>query len=336
MNIKDIAARAGVSISTVSRVINHTAPVKEEVRQRVEQILEETGYRPSSLAREMQTNRTNLIGVLISVAELDLSSIGPALNAITDELKENGYHLLLANSRFETSEELDFLKVFQEKRVDGVIYFSPGLTATHYSFLEKYPIPIVLVGQESGKKHLPCIVYGNTQAGAEVAEYLYGMGHRHIAMIGGPEHDKALEIRHIGFQDALNKHGLTPHTDQVYHGNFTMESGYAAMKQLWTTSHHKPTAVFAASDFMAVGAMAYLHEQGVRIPEDISIVGFDDVNISAFTHPPLTTVHTNSYGVGTLAAKVVLEVINHKKLPVSRYVVDHQLIERKSVMRIPP
>ncbi|MBN2221416.1 MAG: LacI family DNA-binding transcriptional regulator, partial [Vallitaleaceae bacterium] len=151
MNIKEVARQAGVSISTVSRVINHTAKVSPDVKERVEAVIRANNYRPNVLARQLQQNRTNTIGVIMSVEELNMNSLSEAVNSIGDELKTLGYSMLFVNSRFHSEEELEFFHLFQEKRVDGILYFAAGFTPRHYEILENYPIPIVMIGQENGR-----------------------------------------------------------------------------------------------------------------------------------------------------------------------------------------
>jgi LacI family transcriptional regulator, sucrose operon repressor len=231
MNIKEIARRAEVSISTVSRVINNTAKVSEEARKRVEAVLEETGYRPNSLARELQQNKTNTIGLLMSAGELGMSSLSIAINAITDVLKEKGYNLMLANARFSTDEELNFFRVFQEKRVDGILYFATEITAQHERLLNNYPIPIVVIGQKADNLSYPSVIHNDYQGAMAATQYLLQMGHRQLGYIGVALTDEAVGFeRHRGYEAALVENGLEPKQMSYAEGDFSMESGYQAMK----------------------------------------------------------------------------------------------------------
>lgn len=335
MNIKEVARRAGVSIATVSRVINNTAAVSPALRKRVEDIIDETGYRPNALAKELQSNKTNTIGVLISVEVLDLTSLGSTINAITDVLKKKGYNLMLANSRFDQKEELDYFKVFQEKRVDGILYFAVSFTEDHYNMLKKYPIPIVMIGQENDRLNLPCILQDNYNAAMEATEYLIKMGHVDIGYIGLPEYDAAAgQERRKGFKAAMKSHNLEINPDFLDEGDFSIESGYNSMKRILNRSNKRPTAIFAATDFMALGAIHYLSELGLTVPDDISIIGFDDVDVAAFLNPPLTTIHSDNHTVGRQAAELLLQIIENQEIQSRRFVAGYELMVRKSVKDI--
>jgi LacI family sucrose operon transcriptional repressor len=332
LNIKEVARRAGVSIATVSRVINNTTPVSEAVKKRVEDIINETGYRPNSLAKELQNHKTNTIGVIISVAVLDINSLGSTINAITDILKCKGYSIMLANSRFDSKEELDYFKVFQEKRVDGILYFAVNFTEEHYYLLKKYPIPIVMIGQENEFLDFPCVLHDNYHAAKHITEYLIQMGHKEIGYIGLPEYDAAAgKERRKGFETAMRLNNLQINPAYVSEGDFSIESGYTGMKTIIEQSVVKPSAVFASTDFMALGAMHYLSEIGYRIPDDISIVGFDDVDVAAYLNPPLTTIHSDNNAAGRQAATLLLQILEKEDSGIKKFIANYELKIRKSV-----
>lgn len=335
LNIKEVARRAGVSIATVSRVINNTTPVSPEVRKRVEDIIDETGYRPNSLAKELQNNKTNTIGVMISVEVLDVTSLGNTINAITDVLKGKGYSIMLANSRFNTKEELDYFKIFQEKRVDGILYFAVSFTEEHYNLLKKYPVPIVMIGQENEYLDFPCVLHDNYYAAKHATEYLIKMGHERIGYIGLPEYDAAAgKERRKGFEVAMKLNGKSINPQYLSEGNFSIESGYEGMKTILDQSEVMPTAIFAATDFMALGAMHYLSEMGYSVPNDISIVGFDDVDVAAFLNPPLTTIHSDNDAVGRQAALLLLQILENEGPVIKKFVANYELKLRKSVKKL--
>ncbi|NDL66527.1 substrate-binding domain-containing protein [Anaerotalea alkaliphila] len=335
MNIKEVARRAGVSISTVSRVINGTANVRPEVKQRVEAVIQETGYRPNSLAKELQRNKTNTIGVLLSAPALDLTSLGSTINAISDVLKKSGYSIMFANSRFDPEEELDFFKLFQEKRVDGILYFAVDFTEEHYKLLKNYPIPIVMIGQEDAVLDFPCVVHNNYHAAKHATEYLISQGHRRIGFIGAPLMDRAAGAeRRRGYEAAMLLNQLHLEPEAMAEGDFSIESGGKAMESILERCSVPPTALFVATDFMAMGAMHHLLERGLRIPEDVSIVGFDDVNMAHVYNPPLTTIRSDNREVGTRAADLLLEILHKKEPEVKKYVANYELMVRKSVKKI--
>lgn len=337
MNIKEVAKRAGVSIATVSRVINNTAKVSDGVRTRVEEVIRETAFVPNSLAKELQKNRTNTIGIILSVQLLNINSLGSTINSISDLLKKKGYIIMLANSRFDIDEELEYFKTYQKKRVDGILYFAVSFTQKHYDLLQNYPIPIVLIGQENRLLDIPCVLHDNFHGAKEATSHLIEMGHRRIAFIGLPHYDEAASIeRRGGYETAMNLNKIPINPDYIATGDFSIQSGYNCIGEILKRSQIPPTALFASTDFMAIGAMHYLFEHGYRVPEDISIVGFDDVEISSFLNPPLTTIHTDNDSVGYQAANLLLDVLEGKEPHVKKFIANYKLMERGSVKRIEP
>lgn len=335
MNIKEVAKRANVSISTVSRVINNTAKVSVEARERVEKVIKDTSYRPNSLARELQQKRTNTIGIIMSAYDFDSTSIGQSINAITDILKSEGYNIMLGNSRFHEDEEFEFLRVFQEKRVDGILYFASRFSQKHYDVLENYPIPIVMIGQKYKEIDIPYVVHDDYNGAKLATEYVINKGHRKIGYIGCPLSDVAAGLmRYNGYESALYEHGIAKNLNYEIEGDFTLESGYKAASQLFSKAVEKPTAIVAMTDFMAMGTMRYLNEQGINVPEDVSVIGFDDVNVSAFYNPPLTTIRTDKEGAGLKASELLLKILK-KESDFNRHItVGYELIERNSVKSI--
>lgn len=335
MNIKDIAKEAGVSISTVSRVINGTAKVNDDTRIRVEAAIERHNYRPNALARNLLQKKTNTIGVLISVQQLNMSSISETINAISDVLNGSGYRIMLANSRFQSDEEINFFHVFQEKRVDGILYFASGFTANHLETLKDYPIPIVTIGQQLPQLNLPHVIHDDYYAAYTATEYLIRQGHRDIAYIACPSYDESAgNVRRSGYENALRAYDIPVQNDYIVQGDFTMESGYKAAEDLINNNQKRPTAIFGSTDYMAIGAIRYLLDQGIQIPEQVSVMGFDDVNIAKFFNPRLTTIHTDKVSVGRVAANTLLKIMNDESLDVKKYVADYNLIERESVRKI--
>lgn len=334
MNIKEVARRANVSISTVSRVINNTVKVSPEARARVEAVLKETNYRPNSLARELQQKKTNTIGVIMSAYDFDSMSIGKSINVITDLLKSQGYNIMLGNSRFHVEEEFEFLKVFQEKRVDGILYFASRFTPEHKEVLENYPIPIVMIGQRYNEIDIPYVIYDDYNGARLATEYIIKQGHTKIGFIGCPSYDEASGVmRKQGYEKALQDYKLEAIKEYEVEGDFTLESGYNACKEIISNSEIRPTAIFATTDFMAIGAIRYLNEQGIKVPEEISLVGYDDINVAPYFNPPLTTIRTDKEGVGSKASKLLLNILNKEVNLNRQIVVGSELIERSSVIK---
>jgi len=335
MNIKEVARRANVSISTVSRVINNTAKVSPDARARVEKVLKETKYRPNSLARELQQKRTNTIGILMSAYDFDSSSIGKSINAITDILKSEGYNIMLGNSRFHEDEEFEFLRVFQEKRVDGILYFASSFSDKHKEILEDYPIPIVMVGQKYDEIDIPYVIYDDYNGAKTATEYIIKQGHQKIGYIGCPLYDTAAGVmRKKGYEDAFREAGINNDIGYEIEGDFTLESGYKAAKELFSRNISKPSALVVATDFMAMGTIRYLTEQGLNVPNDISVIGFDDINVSAYYNPPLTTIRTDKEDAGIQASNLLLSILRKESVTKTHVTVGYELIKRNSVKSI--
>lgn len=332
MNIKDVAKMAGVSISTVSRVINNTAKVNEDTRARVEKVLQETNYRPNVLARELQQKKTNTIGVLMAAGDLNLISISETLNTVTDVLRDNGYNMMLANSRFSMEEEIDIFRIFQEKRVDGVLFLAHEFKEEHYNILKNYPAPIVLIGQEYKRLDIPAAIHDDFHAARDATVYLIEHGHERIGYIGCPSHDEATGVkRKRGFEFALESYNLLPDPSLMTVGDFSIQSGYDAIIEMEDSPGGMPTAVFATTDYMAIGAIKALKDKGYKVPEEVSIIGFDDVNVAGFTDPPLTTIRTDKVAVGKNAAHHLLDCIQSGRHDKVIYTSSYALVERESV-----
>ena len=336
MNIKEVARRAGVSISTVSRVINNTANVNDETRKRVEAIINETGYIPNSLAKALQQNKTNTVGIILSTSDLSTSSLSHTIDAITDVMKDHKYNIMLSNSRFHVDEELASFNTFKEKRVDGVFYFAAQFTEEHYKTFKNYHIPIVMIGQTNDRLDFPHVVHDDYHGSESATKYLIDQGHKDIGYIGLPSFDEATSgDREKGYKKAMSDAGLSIHPQWITTGDFTLQSGYMAMKDILEKADVRPTAIFATTDIMAIGAMRCIHDHGLRVPDDISIIGFDDVPMAAYTTPSLSTVQSDSYAVGQKAAEILLTMIDSEEEPlVNSYVAKFKIMERESVKKL--
>lgn len=333
MNIKDIAKKAGVSISTVSRVINNTTFVSPDIKEKIEKIIEESGYRPNSLAKELLRKKTNMIGVL--VPRIDLETFSFAMEGINTVLRDNNYNILLANSCCSKKGEEEYLRFFQEKRVDGVIYFATSTNNDIDEVLTKVSYPTVILGHINEKCDVSSITYDNKNAAKVAVKYLIRNGHTRIGFVGISEEDTAIGKERItGYMEALADEGITLDNSIVIKGNFEFSDGYAAAKKLFSNGDNYPTALFCATDRLAVGAAHYINEKGLGIPNNISIASVDNLEISAMYNPPITTVGFDYFGSGAEAATILLDLVKDKKNPKSVKVFSPELYERKSVKKI--
>ena len=328
MTIKEIARLAEVSTSTVSRVLNDSGYVKQEVRERVEKIIDDTGYLPSDTAKDLKKKNTKLIGVIIP--KLSSRTIGLVADGITKVLDENGYSSILANTGLDFKKEIEFIKIFKQKRVDGIIFVATNIAEEHVKLLKKMKIPTVFIGQDSSSHDFSCIIHNDYGATVEMTNYLVKNGHRKIGFIGVDEIDRAVGYqRRRGYEDALKEHGIDVDRNLISIGNFEISSVDASMRKLMK---EKPTAILAVTDNLAVGAINYLLKNGYRVPEDVSVVGEGDSGIAEIYNPGLTTIKYQYLESGEESARVLMKILKTDKS--EKIVMNYRLVERESASKI--
>ncbi|MDI6828592.1 MAG: LacI family DNA-binding transcriptional regulator [Armatimonadota bacterium] len=302
--IKDVAKFAGVSTATVSRVLNGSNSVSEETRIRVERAIADLGYRYNALARGLKKRRTGLLGHIVpSIA----GPVSPALaRAVEDQAQKFGYNVILCNSYDSIEKERAYIDILLERRADGIVMSSPILPE-HITFLRERGMPLAIIERRMETTGFYFVEPDNLKGARGAVEYLIKLGHRRIAMITGPMHTLISQMRAKGYADALGDAGIPVDPDLKTEGDYSRASGFQAM-QKFLAMRHRPTAVFAANDAMAIGAMQAAHQAGLKIPEDISFIGFDDT-YAELTIPQLTSVHQPLYEIGVLAAKLVVAQI---------------------------
>ncbi len=308
MNIKDVARLSGVSISTISRVINNSAYVSPEIKERVEKVLTETGYRPNSLAKELLRNKTDTIGVMLP--RIDLSTFAQTIDGISSTLTESGYNILLANTRDSQEEELRYLTLFYEKRVDGILYFATDINERHLQALSKLRIPVVIVGQSGSYLNCPAVRLDNFGAARAMVNYLVSIGHRRIGFIGVSDHDHDIgTLRREGYLAALRDNGIPADPELMWIGDFEYPSGERGARRLMELPGERPTAVFCVTDRLSISTSGWLNRNGYRVPEDVSVACIDDPGLLSFCHPSVTTMSFDYMAAGSLAAKMIIEYI---------------------------
>lgn len=309
--IKDVARQAGVSVTTVSHVVNRTRHVSAEGRNRVEAAIRDLGYVPSAIARSLKSNHTRTLGMLIP------NSSNPYFAEVVHSVENHcfgaGYNLILCNTHDDAHRQASYLQVLAERRVDGLIVVSTGQDATLARQLEGLSIPTVLVDREIEVPEQPCdlVETAHRDGGLLATRHLLWLGHRRIACIGGPRGLAPSEQRIVGWRDALAEAGIDA-SGLLWHGDFSSQGGYEAMQAV-LSSPQPPSAAFVGNDLMAIGALCAAHERGLRVPENLSIVGFDDIALAAFTSPPLTTVAQPKRQIGVAAVDMLLERIDNAR-----------------------
>ncbi|GLO62423.1 LacI family transcriptional regulator [Vibrio sp. MACH09] len=286
--IKEIAGLASTSISSVSRVINNSGYVREEVRVRIQKVLDETGYRPNALAKALHSKRSQTIGVILP--KINATSSSENVAGIDQYFNDKGYSIILGNTNHSVDKELKYLDLFAEKQVDGIILIATSLTAEHEKKLKNSGKPFVVMGQRTNNS-IPCVLFDEIKAAEEITSHLAEWNHKSIALISVPESDIAVGVdRKQGYFNALEKYGLSKDMSLVEVGNFTVESGYEACKRLLKKGKQTPDAIFAVNDKMAIGAINYLIEHGYKVPDDISVCGVGGGTASAHYNPKITSL----------------------------------------------
>lgn len=303
MNIKEVAKLANTSPSSVSRVINSSGYVKAEVKQRVLKVLKETNYRPNAFAKALHSKKSNTIGVILP--KINATSSGENVAGIDQFFSTKGYCLLLGNTNHQLEKELEFLDLFKEKQVDGIILIATLLTKEHHDKLKKLSIPIVIIGQKS-PKDIPCVLFDEYSAAKKMTQYLLASGKKRIAFIGVDEWDLSVGVlRHKGYCAALIEQNITPDNKLFAKGDFTHQSGFAACRYILDHNNTIPDAIFAATDKMAIGAMNYLFSIGLSVPEEISVCGVGGGTLAQYYNPKLTTLSYDYKQAGITASELL-------------------------------
>lgn len=300
-----VAERAGVSPSTVSRILNGTAVVSDEKRAAVDQAIAKLGFVPNPVARGLAGGRTLSIGVVSQA--IDSPFYGAALRGIEVELGTAGYSPLFMSGHWRADEEARCIDVLRSRRVDGLIVLTGRLADSALRSLAR-SLPVVVTGRSLKASNLLSMDFDNREGARQATQHLIDLGHRRIAFISGdPEHPDAVD-RQQGYRSAIEAAGLRFDPALLAPGNFSEHSGLLAVERL-LDSRTRFSAIFAANDQMAFGASLGLYRRGLRVPDDVSMVGFDDVAGSLYMVPPLTTVHNPIQEIGELAARAMLSLL---------------------------
>lgn len=306
--IKDIARQAGVSHTTVSRALHNSPLISKETIDRIQSIATELGYHPSFTARSLKTNRSQALGVIVShIADPFFSEI---LQGIDDVAQANGYSLFIAAAQNDSQRESAIVQSMCDHSVDGVILCSPHLPLEQSQQLQSFNIPIVAINNQSEEDYPYSIYHDDIDGGHQACDYLVNLGHRRIAYLGDASSGRTTHERFIGFKQVMAKHKLTIPEHYVYQvlGNSFPHGSAAA--QYFINLPVTPTAIICYNDILAIGLMKGLNQSGVQVPRDISLTGFDNIQFSDFTSPPLTTIDQPKRFLGAEAARMMLDQLN--------------------------
>jgi LacI family transcriptional regulator len=300
--ITDVAREAGVSIATVSRVFNDSDLVSPETRRRVRDVATRLNYWPNAAARSLITSRTHTLGVLLP--ELHGEFFSSVILGIDRAARQEGFHLLVSSSHADTRELLSALRTMRG-RIDGLIVMAPDVDAPAAIRHSAGTTPIVLLDPEGEVEGYDTLSIANFEGAYALTRHLLGHGHRRIATITGPEGNADARERLGGYRAALRDSEIALAPELEVRGDFTEPSGYAAVREVLALDP-RPTAIFASNDYMAVGAMRALAKAGVPVPAQISVAGFDDIEMTRYLSPPLTTVRVDTFHLGERAVHLLL------------------------------
>lgn len=327
ITMRQIAARARVSVGTVSHVINHTAGVREPVRRRVLEAIERLGYQPSLLARGLRRNQTTIIGVIIP----DISNpfFPLVVRGVEDIAYQNSYRLMLCNADNDAQKEQVYFDELRAYRMAGLIVIPSANSRLVAAADTAGELPVVCLDRCPESWKGDSITVDNTEGAYQATRYLLELGHRRIAAITGQLHVTSAVERLKGFKRALREFAVTIAPEYIQEGRFDRLSGYEKSLLLLQFSP-RPTAIFAANDLVALGVLAAMRELGLRCPEDVSLTGFDDLELASFTNPALTTVAQPAYQMGARAAALLFERLRGEALPAQHIVMKTALKARDS------
>ncbi|MGP8082471.1 MAG: LacI family DNA-binding transcriptional regulator [Terracidiphilus sp.] len=329
-SIKDIARLAHVSHPTVSRALQNSPLVNPRTAEKIRKIAEQAGYRPSAVARGLVTRRTRTIGLVVTTVADPFTS--EVFSGIEQEAHERGYCVFLAESNADPEREREVVKTFAERRVDGIIVTSSRVGALYLSLLEEMMVPIVLVNDQHPGAFIHSVMIRNQEGSRAAANHLIGLGHRRIAYLGDRTGYQSEAERCAGYREALEAAGIEFIAELVVYGDGKPEAGLSAMDQLLALSD-PPTAVCCYNDLSALGAMRSISLRGLRVPEDISVAGFDDLFFASYMQPPLTTVRQPTRRMGQLAMESLFKLMSGDESEI-RIKVDAELIVRESTARV--
>ncbi|OOF87446.1 HTH-type transcriptional repressor PurR [Rodentibacter ratti] len=334
--IKDVAKMAGVSTTTVSHVINKTRFVAKETEEAVQHAIKTLKYSPSAVARSLKVNTTKSIGMIVTTSEAPY--FAEIIHAVEEHCYRQGYSLFLCNTQNDPEKVKNHLEMLAKKRVDGLLVMCSEYTQTSLNLLANFStVPMVVM--DWGPNGDTDIIDDNSFTGGYLAtKHLIDCGHKEIGIIAGELTKTTARTRYEGFEKAMKDAGLIINKNWVMEGYFEPEDGYECMNKILTQTN-LPTAVFCCNDVMALGAISAITEKGLRVPDDISIIGYDNIHSSRFYAPPLTTIHQSKSRLGAQAVNLLFERISQKdkddlSQTQSRIDIHPELVVRKSVKTI--
>ncbi|MBZ5602080.1 MAG: LacI family transcriptional regulator [Acidobacteriia bacterium] len=306
ISIKDIAKAAGVSHATVSRALQSSSLVKPETAQRIREIAQRFGYRPNFVGRSLATQRTQTIGVVVNaIADPIVAEMVSGVEAVA---RAHDYSVYLANCHADPETEMRVVQSFHERRVDGILVAASRVGALYEPIAAQMRTPIILINNQHPSSYKYSVNINSIPGSREAVGHLVALGHRDIAYIGDRFGYQTDLDRFSGYRQALELAGIAAREEWIVHGDGKLEGGTLAMRKLLDLPA-LPSAVFCYNDMTAIGALRVIHEHSLRVPQDISLAGFDDLFLASYTEPPLTTVRQPKHEMGRMATEILLRIL---------------------------
>jgi LacI family transcriptional regulator len=332
VTIYDVASEAGVSMATVSRVVNNNPNVKPQTRKKVFEAIERLGYRPNAVARGLASKKTTTVGVVIP--DISNSIFAEVARGIEDIANMYHYNIILCNADKKKDKEIRVINTLLEKQVDGLLFMGGEVTDDHLQAFRSSSVPIVLCATTDEKDSIPSVDIDHEAAAFDAVNELIEKGHRRIAMISGTLQDPANGFaRYQGYKKALENAGIALDEQYIRIGNYRYESGMEVAKHFLGLPE-RPTAIFAANDEMAIGAIHTMQDFGISVPDDISIISVDNSRMASMVRPQLTTVAQPMYDIGAVSMRLLTKLMNKEPVDHARVVLPHEIIHRNSVAQL--
>jgi DNA-binding LacI/PurR family transcriptional regulator len=310
ITIKDIARITGVSHSTVSRALGGNSLISEATSTRIRKVAREMGYQPSAAARSLKTNQTKVIGVIVN--SIDDPFFSEILFGIEDAAQQAGYSLFIGASQYDPIREQNIVQTMMEQRTDGVIICSSSFSADKGRQLLANGFPVVVVNYKANENFNYSIYHDDVDGSQQLTRHLLALGHRKIAYLGNSKSGRTSLDRLTGFKKEMRKAGVKINPAYV----FEVEGGEPALGKeslhYFMSLSDRPTAIMCFNDMLAIGFLHACRQAGIRVPEDLSVTGFDNISLSAYTSPPLTTLDQPKYSIGNESAQLLLELLGNK------------------------
>jgi len=325
--MKDVAELAGVSVQTVSAVVNGKPGITDKTSDRVRDAVKQLGYRPSHSARSLRSGKTRTIALFVS--DVSISVLGRMACAAENYAYEAHYNLILYNTHDDAEREMAYINTVAQRSVDGVLFLAATEPEKGREILNAVGIPSVTIDRIPDSHSGPSVMLDNIKAGCLAAEHLLSLGHTRLAHIAAPLNIRLSHERQQGFVQTIEQ---ADHKADVYiesARDWGCQSGYEAMQRLLNCDPH-PTAVFAATDLTAIGAMSAIRDAGMRVPNDISVMGLDNIEVGAFSNPTLTTIRQFLAELASVGVQMLLDILDQKEPSQSEIIMDPALIVRKS------